>query len=126
MQITVYIPKDLEARVREISEKEGKTIQQVLLSPWRGEISEGVESRLDRIEQKLDVALIAKGNRISNSVELQKAAADILTPDDLNDSEILAKAQKKLDETREKLERKKGETNAAWQIRKRVFERGAK
>ena len=43
-----------------------------------------------------------------------------------SDSEILAEAQKKLDETREKLERRKGESNAAWQIRKRVFERGAK
>ena len=42
------------------------------------------------------------------------------------DAEILAEGQKKLDAMREKLERKKGETNAAWQIRKRVFERGAK
>ena len=52
--------------------------------------------------------------------------ASVYTGEKKTDSEILAEGQKKLDAMREKLERKKGESNAAWQIRKRVFERGAK
>jgi len=52
MQITLYIPKELEGKLLGLAEANGQSVQQVLLSPWRGKVSVG---QLDRIESKVDL-----------------------------------------------------------------------
>ena len=57
MQITVYVPKDLEGRIREISKRDGVSVQQVLLGSLRDGIPDSIEARLDRIEEMLKTTL---------------------------------------------------------------------
>jgi len=57
MQITVYVPKDLEGQIREISKRDGISVQQVLLGSLRDGIPDSIEARLDRIEEMLKTTL---------------------------------------------------------------------
>ena len=65
MQVTVYIPKEMEPGLLGLAEANGQTIQQVLLTPWKAErvLTKSVDERLDRIESKLDQLICGFGDR---------------------------------------------------------------
>ena len=68
MQVTLYIPKDLEGVIRDLSERKGISVQQVLLSPFRDSVApdalERLESKIEllisQLDRKIDL-LIPKG-----------------------------------------------------------------
>ena len=134
MQVTVYIPKEMEPGLLGLAEANGQTIQQVLLTPWKAErvLTKSVEERLDRIESKLDQLICGFGDRPVVNYEhkdaenpIQKRFREIRedvqehvkssnAKRELPDDEVLAKAQEKLEAVRaeRKVETAKGPVKA--------------
>ena len=103
MQITVYVPKELEETIRGLSEENGQSIQQVLLSPWRnGKIKTNeIEKTLSRIESKLDALAVEPIRKIPSTKDIpEKTAADRIREklsSEPTEDEIIKKAQAELE-----------------------------
>ena len=71
MQVTVYIPKEMEPGLLGLAEANNQTIQQVLLTPWKTDrmLTKSVEEKLDGINEQLTyisgivLGLASKPNR---------------------------------------------------------------
>lgn len=138
--LTIYLAKDVHERVEDVAKHTGCSVSKLIAKQFPEVPEPGTESQLDRIEKKLDL-LIPKGmfetSHFFSAKNLDSAMKDlkpgtILEVNDPNDedeieflkrknSDLLKKrGQLGLDENRQQLVRKKGESNAAWQIRKKV------
>ena len=114
MQITVYVPKDLEGRIREISKRDGISVQQVLLSPLKDGIPDSIEARLDRIEEMLKTTL---RNSASNEPVVQMDNKKTIRQkkiEEVKDKDLTPKISKSDQEMLERAQRLAANKQVEW------------
>lgn len=77
MQVTVYVPKELEKRIRGIAKTKEISNQQVLLMPWRERVPEAeVLKKLDVLERKIDALSVLPKSMIDPDEFVEGSGAD--------------------------------------------------
>ena len=96
MQVTVYIPKEMEPGLLGLAEANGQTIQQVLLTPWKAErvLTKSVDERLDRIESKLDQLICGFGDRPVVNYEHKDLVVEVPTRKTIHEDSDINIAEK--------------------------------